>query len=205
MSDALASRSAGCTVTRVPASLDVYVGVGSNIEPEAQLRAGVGALQAEFDVVQVSSVYRSPAFGFVGDDFLNVVVALRTQLGAEVILARLDAIENAGGRTTAGRFAPRALDCDLLMYGCCVDARRRLPRDDVLRYPFVLGPLAEIAPALRHPLDGRTMAGHWRARAAAADLRRVCAYAQLPLPADAAPAVHGQDLAGDVRRITGEI
>lgn len=185
---------------------DVYVGVGSNIRPEAELPAGVAALQAAFDVTRVSSVYRSPAFGFDGDDFLNVVIELRTRLDVDAVAAQLDAIETQGHhRTSTERFAPRALDCDLLMYGRQIDARRRLPRDDVLRYPFVLGPLAEIAPQLRHPLDGRTIADHWRRRAAAASLQRVCALGELRLPADAASAVDGENLPGHVSGVTREI
>lgn len=193
-------------MTEPIASFDVYVGVGSNIRPEAELPAGVAALQAAFDLARVSSVYRSPAFGFDGDDFLNVVIELRTRLDVDAVAAQLDAIETRGHhRTSTERFAPRALDCDLLMYGRKVDASRRLPRDDVLRYPFVLGPLAEIAPHLRHPLDGRTMADHWRMRAAAACLQRVCALGELQLPADAATTVDCENLPGHISGITREV
>jgi len=188
------------------APIAVYVGVGSNVAPELELPAGVAALQQTFDVTRLSSVYRSPAFGFDGDDFLNVVIELRTQLDADAVEAQLDAIENARRRgRRAGRFAPRELDCDLLIYAQQVDAARHLPRDDVLRYPFVLGPLAEIAPQLRHPLDGRPIARHWRARSAGARLLRIGSLEQLQLPADAAAAVDRDDLPGNVGRITGEI
>jgi 2-amino-4-hydroxy-6-hydroxymethyldihydropteridine diphosphokinase len=171
--------------------VDVYVGVGSNIDPERELAAGVAALSASFGDLTVSSVYRSPAFGFNGDDFLNVVVKFRTALDADTVEARLDAIERGGDRPpSTGRFAPRALDCDLLLYGMRVDAPRRLPRDDVLRYAFVLGPLAEVAPRLCHPLDGTAIADHWRARPDGR-LKRVCGLGELALPADAATAVDG--------------
>jgi 2-amino-4-hydroxy-6-hydroxymethyldihydropteridine diphosphokinase len=188
------------------AGVDVYVGVGSNVNPERELSSGVAALEAEFGSLLVSSVYRSPALGFVGDDFLNVVVRLRTSLDADTVDARLDAIENDGrSALNSGRFAPRALDCDLLMYGMRIEASRRLPRDDVVRYPFVLGPLAEIAPQLRFPLDGVTVAEHWARRRAAAELHRVCRIEALSLPADAASAVDGEDLSGHIGRVTGEI
>jgi 2-amino-4-hydroxy-6-hydroxymethyldihydropteridine diphosphokinase len=133
-------------------------------------------------------------------------VAFESQLSADDIEARLEAIETAGNRGHgSGRFAPRALDCDLLMLGARVDASRRLPRDDVVRYPFVLGPLAEIAPRLRHPLDGRTFAEHWQARRREAALQRVCTVAELELPADAAPAVDGENLAGHVGSISRKV
>ncbi|MGD2166761.1 MAG: 2-amino-4-hydroxy-6-hydroxymethyldihydropteridine diphosphokinase [Gammaproteobacteria bacterium] len=193
--------------TTPSAAVDVYIGVGSNIRPESGLRAGIEALRAAFGELEVSSVYRSPAFGFDGDDFLNVVLTVRTRLDPDAVEARLDAIENSGALPPKmGRFAPRALDCDLLMYGGRVDARRRLPRDDVLRYPFVLGPLAQIAPQLRHPLDGRAIADHWAQRRADARLQRICTIDELPpLPADAASPVDGEDLSGYIGRVTSEI
>ena len=194
------------TAEAASARIDVYVGVGSNISPEREILSGVAALQAEFGPLEISSVYRSPALGFDGDDFLNVVAVFTTSLGPDAVEARLDAIENDGrSALNSGRFAPRALDCDLLMYGMRIEAARRLPRDDVLRYPFVLGPLAEIAPQLRHPLDGVTIAEHWARRKAAVQLRRICRIDELQLPADAAAAVDGQDLSGHVSRVTGEI
>jgi 2-amino-4-hydroxy-6-hydroxymethyldihydropteridine diphosphokinase len=184
----------------------VLVGVGSNVDPERELGSGIAALREAFGELTVSSVYRSPAFGFVGDDFLNVVVAFDTTLSADAVEARLDAIENAGSRVRGpGRFAPRALDCDLLLYGARVDAPRRLPRDDVLRYPFVLGPLAELVPDLRHPLDGICYADHWRSRSDAARLERIGPISVLGSPADAASAVNCEDLPGHIGGVAGEI
>jgi 2-amino-4-hydroxy-6-hydroxymethyldihydropteridine diphosphokinase len=185
--------------------VDVYVGIGSNIEPEYALLSGVEAMRAQFGELCISPVYRSPALGFEGDDFLNVVVCFRSGLDADAIETRLNGIEHSGNFSHNGRFAPRGLDCDLLMYGSRVDASRRLPRDDVLRYPFVLGPLADIAPQLRHPLDGRSMAEHWARRGADVALQRVCDFADLKLPADAAAAVDGEDLSGHISRVPGEI
>ncbi len=192
-----AANGAGC---------DVYVGVGSNIEPERSLRAGIEALRAAFGALDVSSVYRSASLGFDGDDFLNAVVRFTTTLDPDSVEARLDAIESARAHPDdGGRFGPRSLDCDLLMYGERVDATRRLPRDDVVRYPFVLGPLAEIAPQLCHPLDGRTIAEHSALRRPLESLERLGGVDDLPLPADAAPAVDGENLSRHVGRITGEV
>lgn len=191
---------------RRAAAQNVYVGVGSNIRPQFGLRAGVGAMQEAFGQLCVSSVYRSPALGFQGDDFLNVVVAFRSESPVDAVEAELDAIERSGPfGAPAGRFAPRALDCDLLLYGQRVDARRRLPRDDVLRYAFVLAPLAEIAPQLRHPLDGRRFESHWQQRRRGAELRRICSFDALELPADAASAVDGENLSGNVGGVPGEV
>ncbi|HEX5419381.1 MAG TPA: 2-amino-4-hydroxy-6-hydroxymethyldihydropteridine diphosphokinase [Gammaproteobacteria bacterium] len=143
---------------------DVYVGIGSNIEPQVHLKLAVEQLRQHFGELRCSSVYRSPAHGFKGEDFLNMVVGFAAAGDADLVEQTLSSIEYSGGRARqAERYVSRTLDLDLLLYGACVDPRRRLPRDDVLRFPFVLGPLAELAPGLRHPLTGIELGEAWRA------------------------------------------
>jgi 2-amino-4-hydroxy-6-hydroxymethyldihydropteridine diphosphokinase len=142
---------------------EVYVGCGSNIRPEDNLRRALIELEREFGALVASRVYESPAFGFEAPDFLNLVVGFRSTVGADAIEAALSSLENARGRDGAARSGSRTLDLDLLLYGARVDAARRLPRTDILRYPFVLAPLAEIAPGFAHPLTGQRMADAWRA------------------------------------------
>ena len=196
---------------------EVFVGVGSNIEPEVNLRVALDELERRFAPLLVSSVYRSRAFGFDGDDFLNLVVGFGTPLAAVDVDAELSAIEYAGGRVRAAeRFGPRTLDLDLLLYGRCADPALRLPRDDVRAYPFVLGPLAEIAPDLVHPIHGDRMADAWAATRGRS-LERVGSRAMLigagdgrgpsgatRLPADAAAAVDGENLPGHVGCVADE-
>ncbi|HEX6996261.1 MAG TPA: 2-amino-4-hydroxy-6-hydroxymethyldihydropteridine diphosphokinase [Gammaproteobacteria bacterium] len=156
--------------------VEVYVGVGSNIEPERHLRLAVAALEARFGRIRCSSVYRSPSFGFCGADFLNMVCAFSTDRGPDDVERELYDIEYEGGRVRrVERYSSRTLDLDLLLFGEAVDAARRLPRSDVLRYPFVLAPLVELDPALRHPLTGVALADEWRAmqRRGAVALERV--------------------------------
>ena len=93
------------------------------------------------------------------------------------------------------------LDLDLLLYGSRVDAERRLPRPGLFVLPFVLVPLAELAPELVHPVTGETLRQRV-ARGAAAT--HSLARRALRLPADAAAAVDGDDLARDVRRVADE-
>lgn len=141
---------------------EVYVGFGSNVEPEAHLAEALAELTRQLGPLRCSSVYRSPPFGFEGDDFLNLVGELTCDAGPEAVDEVLSRTEYSGGRTRGPvRFAPRTLDLDLLIYGHCVDARRRLPREDVLFYPFVLAPLAELAPELRHPVTGEPLGVAW--------------------------------------------
>jgi 2-amino-4-hydroxy-6-hydroxymethyldihydropteridine diphosphokinase len=142
---------------------EVYVGIGSNIDAEVHLKLAVQSLGRHFGALRCSNVFRSPSFGFEGEDFLNMVVGFRTGAGADRVEQILSDLEDAGGRPRkVARYASRTLDLDLLLYGATVDPRRRLPREDVLRFPFVLAPIAELAPGLRHPVSGVTLGAAWR-------------------------------------------
>ncbi|HEX5340758.1 MAG TPA: 2-amino-4-hydroxy-6-hydroxymethyldihydropteridine diphosphokinase [Gammaproteobacteria bacterium] len=141
----------------------VFVGIGSNVEPERNIRSAVKLLRERFGQVSVSPVYRNPAVGFEGDDFFNLAAGFASDLGFEQVHEILERIEFVCGRVRGGpRYAPRTLDIDLLLYGDLVrESPPVLPRKDLLRYAFVLKPMADIAPAHRHPLTGRSMAEHW--------------------------------------------
>ena len=143
----------------------VYVGLGSNIDPEDNLRLGVAELRRRFGDLVVSGVYRNAAVGFEGADFLNLVAGFKSDQQPAEIGRQIEQIHDLAGRERGDeRFAARALDIDLLLYGdLVVDAPPlQIPRNDVLEYSFVLRPLAEIAPELVHPVTGRTMLEHWQ-------------------------------------------
>ncbi|HEY1772139.1 MAG TPA: 2-amino-4-hydroxy-6-hydroxymethyldihydropteridine diphosphokinase [Gammaproteobacteria bacterium] len=140
----------------------VYVAIGSNVEAERHVTMAVQALRGRFGVLQLSPIYRNHAVGFDGDDFLNAVAGLDSALDVAALKAALDEIEvDCGRQRGAARFAPRTLDLDLLLFGDTVEAAAKLPRADILRYSFVLKPLADIAAAERHPVTGLTYAQHW--------------------------------------------
>jgi 2-amino-4-hydroxy-6-hydroxymethyldihydropteridine diphosphokinase len=146
--------------------LDVYISAGSNVEPEKNLRLACKELEGTFGPLSRSSVYRTKAIGFDGDDFLNMVICFSTRDGLDRIVAELERIELLSGRKqAASAFSPRTLDLDLLLYGEHVldDPRLSLPRTDITKYAFVLGPMAELAPDLRHPGSGKTMRDLWAA------------------------------------------
>jgi 2-amino-4-hydroxy-6-hydroxymethyldihydropteridine diphosphokinase len=146
----------------------VYVGAGSNSEPRSQLASAVAALELAFGHVRCSPAYRSAAVEMPAPDYLNLVVAFDTDRGPAAVKSELAAIEAAGGRRRSAERTPLcALDLDLLLYGARVDARLRLPHPDILRRPFVLAPLADVAPDLEHPVTGEPLAGAWRGIAAA--------------------------------------
>ena len=138
----------------------VYLGLGSNIEPEKNLGQAVRELRRRYGELDVSTVYRSKAVGFEGDDFLNLVVRLRSEESPFEICEEIERLHNLSGREREGeKWVSRPLDIDLLLYNDLVMKERpvRVPRDDVLRYSFVLRPMAELAPDLVHPETGRTM------------------------------------------------
>ena len=146
--------------------VDVYVSAGSNVAPEDNLRLACRELRRRFGPLDISATFRNPSVGFAGDDFLNLVLRFRTAESPATVVAELERLHGLAGRVRgADRFAPRTLDLDLLLYGAAVlpEAGIRVPREDILKYGFVLGPLAELAPDLRHPVTGQTMAGLWAA------------------------------------------
>ena len=141
----------------------VYVGLGSNIEPEENLKLGIAELRRRYGEVDVSAVYRSAAVGFEGEDFLNLVGRFESESEPVEICQAISAIHKLVGRDRrGGKWESRPLDIDLLLYNDRVMEEPRVPRGDVLEYSFVLRPLAELAPDLRHPETGRTMLEHWQ-------------------------------------------
>lgn len=141
----------------------IYISLGSNIDRERHIRAGLDALHAEFGELQVSRVFESEAVGFNGRPFYNLVVGAWTELPLATLCQRLRAMEFAHGREPdAKKFAPRTLDLDLLLYGDLVcETPLALPRGEILTNAFVLWPLAELAPTLRHPVDGSPLGELW--------------------------------------------
>lgn len=143
----------------------VFVSVGSNVEPEFHAQEAVRLLREKFGKLVVSPVYETEAVGFDGADFLNFVVMFETERSIEAVDALLDTIEEACGRDPdSPRFAPRTLDLDLLLFDDVVLRTHdfRLPRREILKYAFVLAPLADVAPDMCHPETGKTFADHWR-------------------------------------------
>ena len=141
-----------------------YVGIGSNIDPESNVRGSVAALRARFGVLLISPVYRSPPIGFDGEDFLNLAAAFETGEDCEAVVDALRKIEIQHGRQRNERkFGSRTLDVDLLLYGNAVveEGPVSLPREDITKFDFVLAPLADIAAEIVHPVLGISIGNLW--------------------------------------------
>jgi 2-amino-4-hydroxy-6-hydroxymethyldihydropteridine diphosphokinase len=142
----------------------VYLSLGSNLEPARYLRAAIDELRARFGALSVSPAYRSKAVGFDGADFVNLAVGLDTDLSPEALNDWLHALEDRHGRRRdVPRYSDRTLDVDIVLYDDLVrqgEGHLDIPRKE-LRHAFVLKPIADIAPQLKHPLTGQTMAALW--------------------------------------------
>lgn len=141
-----------------------YLSLGSNLAPEANLRSAVAALQERFGSVVLSPVYRTRAVGFDGNDFLNAAAVIGTDLEPGALNDWLHALEDAHGRDRTGpRYGDRSLDIDVVLFDDRVlsgPGNLRIPRPE-LKHAFVLRPLADIAPDVVVPGDGRTLAALW--------------------------------------------
>lgn len=154
--------------------MDVYLGLGSNLgDRRANLSRALRELAAHgVDLVRVSPVVESPAM--LPDDapadwnrpFLNLVAHCRSNAQPADILVGLKQIERDLGREDRGRWAPRPIDIDLLLYGndTIATERLRIPHPGITERAFVLTPLAALEPNLTIPGRGtRTVLEHARA------------------------------------------
>jgi 2-amino-4-hydroxy-6-hydroxymethyldihydropteridine diphosphokinase len=142
----------------------VFLGLGSNLDREKNIRAGLLALKTIFGDLTLSSVYESESVGFKGSYFYNLVVAIHTELTIAQLSDALKKIEDDNGRVRTGpKYSPRTLDIDILTYGDLVgeEAGVELPRAEITENAFVLLPLAELAPHELHPRLKKSYAELW--------------------------------------------
>ena len=144
--------------------MTVWVGLGSNLEnPARHVCRGLGALDALPDtrLAATSSLYGSRPVGPRDQpDFINAVAALETTLPPLALLDALQELEHRAGRVRTRHWGERTLDLDILLWDERVieHERLRVPHPGLTERPFVLIPLAELAPGLVLP-DGRCPAG----------------------------------------------
>ena len=132
----------------------VFISIGSNLYAEKNILLVKDHLDLLFDVTY-SSIYKTPAEGFIGEDFLNRVCKFETEMNPYEIRRILKEIEKDMGRTIDQKgMSNRVIDLDLILYGDFEinDLELEIPSADIEKYKFVLEPLAEIAPNFIHPV-----------------------------------------------------
>jgi 2-amino-4-hydroxy-6-hydroxymethyldihydropteridine diphosphokinase len=139
-----------------------FLSLGSNLNPEQNLRAAVERLGAFGQVEAVSSVWQTSPLGRADQpDYLNAAVLLATPLSALALRNEaIPALERALGRVrTSDKNASRTIDVDIMLFNHDVIrlGTRRIPDPEILERPFVAITLAEIAPDYVHPETGQTL------------------------------------------------
>lgn len=136
---------------------------GRHGRPAGVVAAGIAELDRAFALFDVSPLLLNPASGGSGRDFANAVALVESPLGPRAMLEALKAIERAFGRRRGKRWGPRVLDLDILAWsgGRWRERRLSIPHRALERRPFMLLPLAAIAPTwrLRGALTARQLAG----------------------------------------------
>jgi 2-amino-4-hydroxy-6-hydroxymethyldihydropteridine diphosphokinase len=140
-----------------------YLSLGSNVDKEVNLPAAVRLLAAHGRVLAVSAVYETAPVGNPSDpSFFNAAVALETAMHpVELKQQMLAGIEQQLGRQrSADPNAPRTIDIDISLYADAILdlGKRHIPDPEIVRFPHIAVPLADLAPNYRHPETGETLA-----------------------------------------------
>jgi len=141
-----------------------YLGLGSNVDARAHITAGIEALKETFGEVGLSPVYRTPAVGFVGNSFINLVAVVETTLEPVELKRYLNDLEDRHGRLrNVAKFSDRTLDIDILLYDdlYLMSPVLEIPRREIMKFSHVLKPLTDLAPDLVHPVVRKTIAEIW--------------------------------------------
>ena len=141
----------------------VHLNIGSNQNRRSNIRLAIQSLEQCFSDIALSSLFESPSAGFNGNDFYNIGVNITTLKTSHEVFYILRDIENSLGRDRSlPKFSSRIIDLDLVLYGGIIDDSLNVPRKDILKYAFVLAPLAELNPEAIHPLEGTSYQNLWK-------------------------------------------
>ncbi len=141
----------------------IHINIGSNIDKKNQINLALTNLAKHFDSLVLSSIYETESVGFKGDNFYNLGVNTTTELDIKTIYDILHNIELSQGRKhSKEKFCARNIDLDLVLYGQEINKKYNIPRNDILKYSFVLAPLVELMPNAIHPVAKITYNKLWQ-------------------------------------------
>jgi 2-amino-4-hydroxy-6-hydroxymethyldihydropteridine diphosphokinase len=142
-----------------------YLSLGSNENAQLHLQRAATELRDQFKQVIFSPIYRTPALGFEGPDFLNAAAIIHTAMGVVELDRWLHKLEDAHGRRRdVPRFSSRCLDIDIIFFDDIIfkgEKNLEIPRPE-LKHAFVLKPLADIAPSYQDPVSKKMLLEIWQ-------------------------------------------
>ena len=142
----------------------IVLSLGSNLNRESNIRTAVTKIQNEFGELEISPVYETEAVGFEGPAFLNLVVGLHSESELLSIRNSLRNFEYESGRVRGKKsFDNRVLDIDVILFGeqSLLGDGLNIPRDEIEKYAYVLKPLSDLYPSLKHPVLGESYKEMW--------------------------------------------
>ena len=142
-----------------------WLGLGSNVNADAHIRAAIDVLSQQFATIELSPAYTSTAVGFDGADFINLVARVETDMSPLELRQYLRDLEDRYGRKRdVPKFSDRSLDIDILLYDDLVllSPVLEIPRVEIVKFAHVLKPLADLDPDLIHPTERRSIADIWQ-------------------------------------------
>ncbi|MEC6908604.1 2-amino-4-hydroxy-6-hydroxymethyldihydropteridine diphosphokinase [Photobacterium piscicola] len=144
--------------------ITAYISIGSNIDREHYLPAGVKAVAQLASSWRMSRIFEAEPVGFNGDNFFNSVIEIKTSLSLATLQQSLKEIELQLGRPeNTQKNQSRTIDLDILLYGDVVcECSPTIPRSDLYKFAFVLWPMSELCPELVIPGQQQTIAELWQ-------------------------------------------
>ena len=141
----------------------LHLNIGSNQDRRKNIRLALDSLEPHFTKITTSSLYESPSEGFIGGNFYNIGVNVETDKNINDVVSILHDIENSLGRDrNLPKFSSRIIDLDLVLYDDVINDKLNIPRRDILKYAFVLAPLAELNPNDIHPQERISYLDLWK-------------------------------------------
>jgi 2-amino-4-hydroxy-6-hydroxymethyldihydropteridine diphosphokinase len=141
----------------------LHLNIGSNQDKRKNIRLALASLESNFTKITTSSLYESPSEGFIGGNFYNIGVNVETDKTINDVVNILHDIENSLGRDrNLPKFSSRIIDLDLVLYDDDINDKLNIPRRDILKYAFVLAPLAELNPNGIHPHERISYLDLWK-------------------------------------------